>query len=150
MEWEKDGYVISTDKSRLSLDTVYGFLSGESYWAQKRTREQVAKSIEGSVCFGIYHGGRQVGFARAVTDYAVMYWLCDVFVIGEYRGKGLGKWLMECVVNAPELQGLSGILATRDAEGLYEQYGFELVPGTTKYMRRIKLPAPAPNGSRAG
>jgi GNAT superfamily N-acetyltransferase len=137
MEWENNGFTVSTDKSKLSLDTVHEFLTQKSYWAQTRTREQVAKSFEGSICFGVYDGGRQVGFARVVTDYATFYWLCDVFIVEKYRGKALGKWLVECIVGYDELKGLKGLLATRDADGLYEKYGFVRTPaGATIFMRR--------------
>lgn len=139
MEWKKDNYTVSTDKSRLSLDTVHGFLSQKSYWARERTREQVAKSFEGSICFGIYDGDEQAGFARVVTDYATFYWLCDVFVAEEYRGKGLGKWLIECVTGFDELKELKGLLATRDADGLYEQYGFKRVPADKTIFMRTNI-----------
>ncbi|HYE84314.1 MAG TPA: GNAT family N-acetyltransferase, partial [Clostridia bacterium] len=97
-------YLISTDKSLLSLDTVYDFLVNRSYWAKNRKREQIEKSIENSLCFGAYDAGRQVAIARVVTDYSVMYWLCDVFVDEEYRGQGIGKLLVESVVNHPDLK----------------------------------------------
>lgn len=120
-------YVISSDKALLSADKIYELLSG-SYWAQGRSRETIIKSIENSLCWGIYIGGEQVGFARAVTDYATIYWLCDVIIDEKHRGHGLGKMLVESVVNCEELAGLRGILGTKDAHGLYEQYGFVRVP----------------------
>lgn len=139
MEWKKDNYTVSTDKSRLSLDTVHGFLSQKSYWAQGRTREQVAKSFESSICFGIYDGDEQAGFARVVTDYATFYWLCDVFVAEEYRGNGLGKWLIECITGFDELKEIKGLLATRDADGLYEKYGFKRVPADNTIFMRTNI-----------
>lgn len=137
MKWEYGKYFVSTDKNMLSFDTVSDFLINRSYWAKNRTKEQVANSINNSVCFGVYDGSRQVGFARVVTDYSVMYWLCDVFIDEEYRGQGLGKFLVECVVNHSEIKGLSGILATKDAQGLYEKYGFAApTPDKTTFMGR--------------
>lgn len=137
MEWVCGKYVVSTDKARLSIDTVYDLLVNKSYWANNRTREQIENSIKNSICFGVYEGIRQVGFARVVTDYSVMYWLCDVFIDEEFRGKGLGKFLVECVTSHPDLRNLSGILATRDAQGLYAKYGFVVLPfDKVTYMRR--------------
>ena len=141
MDWTHGKYVVSTDQSLLSADTVYDFLVNRSYWAKYRTREQIEKSIKNSLCFGVYDAGRQVGFARAVTDYSVMYWLCDVFVDEEYRGQGIGKLLMECIVNHPDLKDLNGVLATRDAQGLYEKYGFAAPPSNvTTYMGKRRVP----------
>jgi len=134
------GFLISTDKSLLSLDTIYDFLVNRSYWAKGRTREQIGRSIENSMCFGVYEDGRQVGFARVVTDYSVMYWLCDVFIDEDYRRRGLGKLLVEFAVNHPELKELNGILATKDAQGLYEKYGFAEPPkGTSTFMGKRKI-----------
>lgn len=141
MEREYGKFLISTDKSLLSIDIIYDFLVNRSYWAKNRSREQIEKSIENSICFGVYDEGRQVGFARAVTDYSVMYWLCDVFVNEDYRGQGIGKLLMECVINHPELKELNGVLATRDAQGLYQKYGFIVPnPDIVTYMGKRKFP----------
>lgn len=134
-------YLVSTDKSLLAVDTIYDFLSNRSYWAKSRTKEQIEKSIMNSLCFGVYDGGRQIGFARVVTDYSVMYWLCDVFVDEEYRGQGIGKLLVECVVSHPDIKELNGILATRDAQGLYQKYGFAIPePEAVTYMGKRKVP----------
>jgi len=141
MEITYGKYLVSDEKSMLSLDTIYDFLVNKSYWAKYRTREQIEKSINNSLCFGVYDAGRQIGFARAVTDYSVMYWLCDVFVDEEYRGQGIGKLLVESVVNHPELKDLNGVLATRDAQGLYEKYGFKIpAPELVTYMGKRKVP----------
>jgi len=143
MEVEHENFLVSTDKTLLSIDTVYDFLVNKSYWAKNRTKEQIEKSISNSMCFGVYDSGRQVGFARVVTDYSVMYWLCDVFVDEEYRGQGIGKLLIECVVNHPDLKELSGGLVTRDAYSLYQKYGFEAPsPSVTTYMSRKKRYCP--------
>jgi len=134
----EDGYFLSTDKALLSLDVIHGYLS-RSYWAAERPREVVAASVENSLCIGAYApDGTQVGFARAVTDRATMYWLADVFVLEEERGKGLGKWMVGVFLDIPVLKGLSGILATRDAHGLYARYGFK-VPDKPQNMMRKRV-----------
>src|SRR5918997_1815159 len=125
-EWRQGEYTISDDPARLDLDLVHGFLSGESYWARGRSRERVERSIENSLPFGVYRAdGRQVGFARVVTDRATFAWLADVFVLPEERGRGLSKWLVECPPAPPEWQGLRRwLLATRAAQELSRRYGF--------------------------
>ena len=129
-EWRRGEFTISTDPSRLDLDVIHGFLT-RSYWAEGRSRERVARAIAHSLPFGLYHPTGQVGFARVVTDHVVVAYLADVFVLEAYRGKGLGVWLVETIVGAPELQKLRRwILGTRDAHGLYRKFGFvELEPG---------------------
>ena len=135
MEWQKDDYTISTGRSRLDLETIHRFLSEEAYWAKNRTLEQTETAIENSICFGVYDGERQVGFARVVTDRATFAYLGDVFILDEYRGRGLSKWLMETIISHPELQGLRRwVLATLDAHGLYEQYGFAELKFPDRWM----------------
>jgi GNAT superfamily N-acetyltransferase len=125
VEWRRGGYEISTDPQRLDLDLTHRFLSEEAYWSPGVPREVVQRAIDGSIVFGLYHDGKQVGMTRVVTDRATFAWVCDVFVLADERGKGLGKWLMECVKSHPDLQGLRRwLLATSDAHGLYAQYGF--------------------------
>ena len=102
-EWTRGNYTISTDRDRLDLDIIHGFLVG-SYWAEGRSRERVAQSIEQSIPFGLYHGEEQVGFARVLTDYVVLAFLADVFVLESHRGRGLGTWLVEVVTSHPDLQ----------------------------------------------
>ncbi len=141
-EWKRGEYVISTDKQRIDLNAVHDFLANRSYWAQGRSLETIHRSIENSVVFGVYAQdaagvSRQIGLARVVTDYATFAWLCDVFVLETARGNGLGKWLIECVVSHPELQNLRlWLLATRDAHGLYEKYGFKVVEEPGRWMTR--------------
>jgi GNAT superfamily N-acetyltransferase len=119
-----DGFVFSRDKSLLQLDRICELMA-QTYWAPDRSRAEIQTSIKNSLCFGIYDkNGRQVGFARAVTDYATVYWVADVIIDEAYRGQGLGKRLVELITTTDELQGMKGILGTRDAHGLYEQYGF--------------------------
>src|ERR1700742_3363012 len=120
-------YEISTDRSRLNVTLIHDFLRS-SYWAKDIPREIVERSIEGSLCFGAYADGRQVGFARVVSDFATFGYLADVFVLTEHRGKGVGKLLMANILKHPQLQGLRRfLLATKDAHGLYAQFGFEAV-----------------------
>lgn len=121
-----DGYTISCDKAKLDIDKICEMLKS-SCWAQDRSRERIEHSIENSLCWGVYCGEEQVGFARAMTDHATVYWLCDVIIDEKHRGRGLGKALVEHIVNSGELAGLRGILGTMDAHGLYEQYGFKKV-----------------------
>jgi GNAT superfamily N-acetyltransferase len=134
-EYRRGEYVISTDHTRLSLDVIHGFLTN-CYWAKGIPQEVVARSIEHSLCFGIYDGeGAQVGFARVISDFATIAYLGDVFVLESHRGQGLGQWLMECVMQHPALQGLRRwILLTRDAHGLYSQFGFTPLKSAERYM----------------
>jgi GNAT superfamily N-acetyltransferase len=141
VEHRRDGFLISTDKSKLDVGLVHEYLSECSYWAQGRPLDVVETSIEHSVCFGVYDGDRQVGFARVVTDYATFAWLCDVFILESHRGHGLGKWLIESVVAHPDLQGFRNfMLATADAHELYCRYGgFDGLEKPEKWMRRSTL-----------
>lgn len=134
MEWIFGDYRVSTDKTLLDIDKICEFLN-KSYWANDRPREVVEKSIGNSICFGVFHDDKQVGFARAITDFATFYWICDVFIDETHRGRGLGKKLVQCIVEADELKDLKGALATMDAHGLYEQFGFQKDDGG-RYMRR--------------
>lgn len=129
--------MISTDRARLDWTVIHGYLSGESYWAKGRSVETIKRSVENSLPFGIYKGDRQVGFARVVTDYATFGWIADVFVLEEFRGEGLSKWLMEVMLAHPELQGFRRwVLATKDAHGLYQQYGFTDLLKPERWMER--------------
>lgn len=128
---------ISCDRSLLDIGAIQQFLANESYWAQHRTLQQTQTAIEHSLCFGLYDGEKQIGFARVVSDHATFAYLGDVFVIAEYRGQGLSKWLMETIISHPELQELRRwILATRDAHGLYEQFGFSELKHPDRWMER--------------
>ena len=133
----RGNFEISTDKKRLCVDTIQEFLSSESYWANTRTVEQTRRAIANSLCFGMYDGDRQIGFARVVSDLATFAYVGDVFVLKQYRGHGLSKWLMETIVEHSDLQGLRRwILATKDAHGLYEQYGFAPLRFPERWMER--------------
>jgi len=125
--------LISTDSSRLDQDRIYELLS-TTYWAGHRPMNKVRKSIEHSLCYGVYQGDRQIGFARVITDWTTTYWLCDVVIDADFRGQGIGKKLIDTIVRSDDLQGLSGFLGTADAHGLYEQYGF--VKDANRFMVR--------------
>jgi GNAT superfamily N-acetyltransferase len=143
LEIQRDGFTISTDPARLDLDAIYSFLS-RSYWATERTRETTRRALEHSLCFGVYDGERQIGFARAVTDYATFAWLADVFIAEDYRGRGLGKWLVEVVLSHSDVQGVPRwFLATRDAHELYRRFGFTAL---TAPERRMELNLPTKGG----
>jgi GNAT superfamily N-acetyltransferase len=139
MEWRRGEYSISTERERLDLDIVHKFLSEEAYWSPGVPRDVVERSIENSLCFGLYHGAQQVGFARVVTDRATTAYLADVFVLSEHRGRGLGVWLVETVFSHPDLQGLRRfLLGTADAHALYERYGFRPADPTRMMERRAQ------------
>ena len=136
MENKHDKFIISDDPSRLDMDVICEFLS-RSYWANKRPRDAIEKSIQYSLNFGVYDGERQIGFARVVTDRAVFAYLCDVFIHEEYRGQALGKWMMQCILAHPDLQGLRRwCLLTQDAHGLYEQFGFTELKDPVRWMEK--------------
>ena len=135
-EWTRGEFLISTDPQRLDFDTVYEFIS-TSYWGQGMPRATLERAIENSLIFGVYHGTRQAGFARVITDRATYAYLSDVFVLEPYRKRGLSKWLVECILAHPDLQGLRRFaLFTRDAQGLYQRYGFAPPQGASTYLER--------------
>lgn len=139
--FHQDTYTISTDKNLLDLDSIVRYLSKDSYWAAGVSRDIVQKSIQNSLCFGVYEEmgetTKQIGFARLITDMATFAYLADVFILPEYRGLGLSKWLMASIVSMPELQGLRRwLLATRDAHGLYAQYGFTPLDKPDRFMQK--------------
>ena len=135
-EYRKEEFVISTDPARLDIRVIHDFLSSSSYWAQGIPIETVKKSIDGSFCFGIYHSNKQIGFARVITDKATFAYLADVFVDENYRGRGLGVWLMEIITSHPDLAGLRRwVLGTRDAHGLYRKFGFTELSHPERFMQ---------------
>ncbi len=138
VEYRQDGFVISTDRGRIDLGVVHGYLS-RSYWAKGIPLGLVEKSVENSLCFGVYEeaSGVQIGLARVISDYATFAYLADVFILEECRGRGLSKWLMQCVVEHPELQLVrSFLLATRDAHTLYGKFSFAPLDAPERYMLR--------------
>ncbi len=140
---QKDNFIISTDKEKLQLPVIHTYLSEESYWAKNISMELVQKTIDGSYCFGLYDisdktisGGKQIGYARVITDYATFGYLADVFIVKPCRGKGLSKWLIEEIMACPALQGFRRwMLATKDAHGLYTQFGFTPLPHPERIMQ---------------
>ena len=135
----KKGFTISTDKSLIDFDAVYKYLSEDSYWAKGIPAERLRNAIANSLCFGIYQQNKQVGFARVVTDKATFAYICDVFVLPGFRGIGLSKWLIQTIVESPELQGLRRwSLATADAHGLYSQFGFTTLSRPERWMEKFK------------
>ncbi len=133
-EYQRDHFIISTDSARVDVDAVHAYLT-RSYWAEGIPQDIVARSISHSLCFGMYTGDKQIGFARVISDRATYAYLADVYILEDYRGQGLGKWLMACIMAHPDLQGLRRwSLATRDAHGLYRQYGFTELKAPDRYM----------------
>jgi GNAT superfamily N-acetyltransferase len=136
-DWRRGDLVISTDPSRLDRSLVARFLAG-SYWAKGIPQEVVDRSIENSLCFGLYHGQKQLGFARVITDFATFAYLADVFVVETSRGEGLGVWLMEVIMGHARLQHLRRwMLVTRDAHGLYEKFGWRSLTNPERIMEIV-------------
>jgi GNAT superfamily N-acetyltransferase len=147
-EYQRGAFVVTTDPGRFDRVAIHAFLA-HSYWAEGNPRAIVDRSIEGSLSFGLFEGARQIGFARAVTDRATFAYLADVYVLESHRGRGLGRWLVECVTAHPDLQGLRRqILVTRDAHELYRPFGFEALRAPERHMEKV-LPHPyrRPEGS---
>ena len=135
-EWQRDGFTISTDPARLDLDGTYAWLTA-SYWARDIPRDVFDRSVRHALCFGVYEGARQVGFARVVTDFATVAYVGDVYVLEPWRGRGLSRWLMEVMTSHPELQGFRRwILLTRDAHGLYRKFGFTPLASPDRWMEK--------------
>ena len=138
MDFTKDRFNISTEKEKMDVNLIHSFLT-RSYWAEGISKEIIRRSIEGALCFGVFENDKQVGFARMITDKATFAYLADVFIIDEYRGLDLSKWLMEVIMSYPDLQGLRRMmLATKDAHGLYSQYGFKEVKNKQLFMQIFK------------
>ncbi|MGH7459546.1 MAG: GNAT family N-acetyltransferase [Longimicrobiales bacterium] len=134
-------YAVSTDPARLDIDAIHDFLHNV-YWAQGRSRETVERSLRNSLGFGLYHSTRQIGLARIISDYTTYAYLCDVYVLDQYRGQGLGTWLIDCVMKHPDLQGLTRFsLVTRSAQALYRKFGFAEVTDPHRYMN-LRRPDP--------
>jgi len=148
-EQQRVGYRISSVTSEMDLDAVHAYLA-RSYWAEEVPRSVVARAIEGSLCFGLFEGATQVGFARVVTDRVTFAYLCDGYVLEQHRGRGLAKWLMDTVLAHPDLQGLRRfLLGTRDAHGLYEKLGFVPLARPEIFME-INRPGLYKGGSSSG
>ncbi|UUC45397.1 GNAT family N-acetyltransferase [Flavobacterium cerinum] len=130
-----DAFTITTDKSKLDINVIHRYLSGESYWSKDIPIERIQKSIENALCFGVYHNDQQIGYAKVVSDFSTMAYLGDVFILESYRGQGLSKQLMETIMSHPELQNLRRwILLTADAHELYKKYGWQPIASPEKWM----------------
>jgi GNAT superfamily N-acetyltransferase len=142
MEWHREQYSISTDKSKLDVGMIHHFLYTTAHWAVGRPMSIVRKSIENSLCFGLYDGDKQVGFARIVTDGATVGWICDMFILPSHRNGGLGRWLVECMMDHPDVKGLRRILLnTRDAHDLYTKYaGFRPLLSPESWLEKFTGP----------
>jgi GNAT superfamily N-acetyltransferase len=136
--WERDRFTITTDRNSLDIEFIHNFLSNNSYWARGRSLELVRRSIDNSLNFGVFDGTKQIGFARVVTDFGTFAWLADVFIVDEYRGNGLGVWLIEVITSHPKLQGFRRwLLATHDAHELYRRFGFTELNEPGRWMERF-------------
>jgi GNAT superfamily N-acetyltransferase len=137
MDWTKNSFTISDEPERLQLEVIVDYLA-RAYWSNQRPRAVIEKSLKHSLCFGVYENETQIGFARVVSDHATFAYLADVFILESYQGHGLGKWLVQTILEHPELQGLRRwILATRDAHGLYSQFGFNALENPDRYMTKF-------------
>lgn len=135
--FELGEFLITTDPDKVNIDAVNDLLS-RSYWSDKRNKEIIEKSIKNSLCFSLYHKDKQIGFARVVTDYITFGYVRDVFIHEEYRSKGLGKWLIECVVSHPEMKNIERLmLATKDAQEFYKYKGFSQLQKPEAFMERL-------------
>lgn len=134
----RDPFTISTDPSRLDMNAVHDFLS-RAYWAKGRPRERTEEAFANSLVFGMYEGSHQIGMARVVSDFSIVAYLCDVFIHEEYRGHGLGKWLVQSILEHPDLKSIRRwLLATDDAHGLYQQFDFIQLTDPEKWMQRLR------------
>jgi GNAT superfamily N-acetyltransferase len=137
MKRRKGEFSIDTSKKKLDIGLIHSYLSERSYWATGRSRTTIERSIRNSLAFGIYHADQQIGFARVITDYATFAWIADVFILEEFRGKGLSKWLMEVMLSHPRLQKFRRwVLATKDAHELYRRFGFTELQKPERWMER--------------
>lgn len=137
--WKRDNFTITTDQNMFDMNVIHGYLT-RSYWAEGVTFDRVKKSVENSLGFGLFCEDTMIGYARIITDYSRLSYLCDVFVLEEYRGRGLSKWLMEIIVDYEPIIETSILLATKDAEKLYAKYGFEIKNDQTFYMQLKRKP----------
>lgn len=147
MERQYREFLISDEKERIQLERVCAMLAN-TYWANQRSREAIERSIQNSLCIGAYLNGEQIGFARCVTDEATMFWLADVIVDERFRGRGIGKAIAEFAIHHERLRGLTGLLATRDAQGLYERFGFTPVDGRLYMRKSAEQPQTEPSEQR--
>lgn len=137
-ETQRDQFIISTDPARLDIDAICDFLT-RAYWANTRPRERTERAIQNSLVFGVYDGDKQIGVARVVTDYSIFAYLCDVFIHEDYRAHGLGKWLIQTIIEHPDLKDMRRwVLVTNDAHGLYQQFGFMTIEDPERWMQSFR------------
>jgi len=137
-ETHHENYLISTDPALLDVDVICDFLT-RAYWSQGRPRELTERALGNSLVFGLYDGSRQIGLARVISDYSIFAYLCDVFIHEDYRGQGLGKWLIKTILSYPDLSDIRRwVLVTNDAHGLYKQYGFTSIEDPEHWMQMLK------------
>lgn len=138
LEIQHDRFAISTNPERLDMDTICDFLK-RSYWANTRPRERTERALQNSLVFGLYEGDKQIGVARVISDYSIFAYLCDVFIHEEYRAHGLGKWLLQTILEHPDLKDVRRwVLVTNDAHGLYKQFGFTSIEDPEHWMQNFK------------
>ncbi|HET7144314.1 MAG TPA: GNAT family N-acetyltransferase [Anaerolineales bacterium] len=138
METHRDRFTVSNDPARLDLEAIFDFFT-RAYWTKGRPRERTQRALANSLVFGVYENNKQIGIARVVSDYAIFAYICDVFIHEDYRAHGLGKWLMETIMSHPDLQGLRRwTLVTRDAHGLYKQFGFDSLANPDGWMEILQ------------
>jgi GNAT superfamily N-acetyltransferase len=133
MEWKRDEFLITDDRNRVQVDVVADLLA-KTYWGHKRPRDVVEKLIPNSLCFSLFRNQEQIGFARVVSDFTVFSWLSDLVIDGKYRGQGLGRWFMDCILRHPGIEKTQFVLQTTHAHGLYEKFGFRI---SEKIMTRF-------------
>ncbi len=139
IETHRDHFTISTDPARLDVDAIIDMLT-RAYWAIGRPRERTERAIENSLVFGVYNGHKQIGLARVVSDYSIFAYLCDVFIHEDYRAHGLGKWLIQTIMEHPDLRDIRRwVLVTNDAHGIYKQFGFTCIEDPEHWMQMFKL-----------
>jgi N-acetylglutamate synthase-like GNAT family acetyltransferase len=138
IETHRDNFTISTDPARLDLDAIVDMLT-RAYWAIGRPRERTERAVQNSLVFGVYQGDKQIGLARVVSDYSIFAYLCDVFIHEDYRAHGLGKWLIQTIMEHPDLKEMRRwVLVTTDAHGLYRQFGFTSIDEPDHWMQNFK------------
>lgn len=143
MEWTRSEFSITTDVRKLDFEVIHTYLSETAYWSRGISRSAVEKSARNSLCFGLFHAQRQIGFARMITDYTTFAYLSDVFVLPDFQGKGLGTWFMACVMSHPDLSTMRRLmLVTGDAQKLYEKFGFSVVANPEQIMEKRPLASP--------
>ena len=141
MQWIRDEYRLSTNIDEFDFDVVHRYLSEVAYWSPGIAREKVERAARHSLAFGLFHGSAQIGYARMITDTATFAYLADVFVLPGHQGAGLGKWMMQCVMAHPDLQGLRRMmLVTSDAHGLYVRHGFAASAHPERIMEKVGAP----------